>query len=94
MKRIAIVLLSVVMLSGASSVLLAGPVNINTADAATLALELNGVGTVLAQAIVEDRQKNGRFESPEALTRVAGIGDRVIENNRTSILVDDTEASN
>lgn len=66
---------------------LAGPVNINTADAETLAAELNGIGPALARAIVEDRDRNGRFETPEALMRVSGIGVRVIENNRDFILV-------
>ncbi len=42
---------------------LAGPVNLNTADAATLARELDGIGPAKAQAIVEYRQKNGPFKS-------------------------------
>lgn len=81
-------------LSGLAAVLhslcaIAGPVNINTADAATLAQELVGVGPALAAAIVEDRAKNGRFDSPEDLTRVSGIGMRIVENNRQFILVSD-----
>lgn len=66
----------------------AGPVNINTADAETLAAELNGVGPALARAIVEDRNRNGLYTTPEALTRVSGIGMRLIENNREFIRVD------
>lgn len=66
----------------------AGPVNINTADAATLAAELTGVGPALAAAIVEDRDRNGTFSRPEDLTRVSGIGMRVVENNREYILVE------
>ena len=65
----------------------AGPVDINTADADTLAAELVGVGPALARAIVEDRSRNGRFGSAEELTRVSGIGMRIIENNREFILV-------
>ena len=38
---------------------LAGPVNVNSADAETLAKELNGVGLSKAQAIVEYREKFG-----------------------------------
>ena len=72
-----------------SAALYAGPVNINTADAETLALELTGVGPALAAAIVEDREMNGDFANPEALTRVRGIGERIIEMNRTNILVND-----
>jgi len=67
--------------------LLAGPVNINTADAETLAAELSGVGPALAAAIVMDRQENGSYPNAEALMRVRGIGERVIEINRENILV-------
>ena len=65
----------------------AGPVNINTADAATLATELTGVGPALAEAIVADRKTNGNFATPQALTRVKGIGDRIVEMNKANILV-------
>jgi competence protein ComEA len=67
----------------------AGPVNINTADAATLASELTGVGPALAEAIVADRKANGNFATAEALTRVKGIGERIIEMNKANILVAD-----
>jgi competence protein ComEA len=67
----------------------AGPVNINTADATTLAAELTGVGPALAQAIVKDRAEHGKFDSPDALTRVKGIGQKVVEQNRANILVAD-----
>jgi len=78
---------SLLLIAGASA--LADPVNINTADAATLAAELNGVGPALAEAIVRDREQNGRYDSPEALMRVRGIGTRIVEQNRANILVDD-----
>jgi competence protein ComEA len=67
----------------------AGPVNINTADAAKLASELTGVGPSLAEAIVADRQANGNFATPEALMRVKGIGERIVEINKANILVAD-----
>jgi competence protein ComEA len=73
-----------------SAALYAGPVNINTADAETLAFELTGVGPALAAAIIEDREMNGDFESPEALTRVSGIGERIVEMNRPNILISDS----
>ncbi len=57
-------------------------VNINTADAATLARELVGVGDSRAAAIVAYRNQNGPFRSVEELTLVKGIGPRVIEQNR------------
>jgi competence protein ComEA len=71
----------------------AGPVNINTADAETLAEELAGVGPALAAAIVQDREENGRYEAPEEIMRVRGIGARVLEQNREYILVADEEKS-
>jgi competence protein ComEA len=66
----------------------AGPVNVNTADAATLAQELDGVGPAKAQAIVEYRQKNGAFRSADDLLKVDGIGERVLEQNRANIRLD------
>lgn len=78
------------LLGLAPGVLLAGPVNINTADANTLAAELSGVGPALAAAIVSDREVNGRYATPEALMRVKGIGQRIIELNRANILVSDS----
>jgi competence protein ComEA len=87
MKRIFAGVLAAIALTG-SLVANAGPVNINTADAATLAAELTGIGPALARAIVDERDKNGRFERPEDLTRVSGIGMNVIETNREFILVD------
>jgi competence protein ComEA len=45
----------------------AGPVDINTADAKTLARELKGIGLARAQAIVDYRAKNGPFKSADEL---------------------------
>ncbi len=64
---------------------LAGPVDINTADAATIARELNGVGDSRARAIVEYREKNGRFASPDDVLKVSGIGPQVLKLNRENI---------
>ncbi|MEL6449196.1 MAG: helix-hairpin-helix domain-containing protein [Pseudomonadota bacterium] len=69
----------------------AGPVNINTADAETLANELEGVGITKARAIVAYRNANGPFTTAEALTEVTGIGARTIEVNRANILLEDSE---
>lgn len=70
----------------------AGPVNINTADEDALVAELDGVGPSLAASIVRDREENGRYESADQITRVRGIGRRVLEDNREYILVDDEES--
>jgi competence protein ComEA len=71
----------------------AGPVNVNTADAGTIAKELDGIGRAKAQAIVEYRQKNGPFRSPEDLLKVQGIGEKVLEQNKGNIRVDRTGAA-
>jgi competence protein ComEA len=68
-----------------AGVALAGPVNLNSADAATLAKELDGIGPAKAQAIVDFRQKNGPVKRPEDLLKVDGIGERVLEQNRGNI---------
>jgi competence protein ComEA len=87
LKKIVIAGLALAALAPLGAV--AGPVNINTADAATLAAELTGVGPALAEAIVADRKANGNFATAEALTRVKGIGTRIVELNKTNILVSD-----
>jgi competence protein ComEA len=68
-------------------VALAGPVNINTADAEAISRSLQGVGLSKARAIVEYRQKHGPFKSAEDLSLVKGIGDKTVELNRDNILV-------
>lgn len=65
----------------------AGPVNINTADAGTLARELDGIGAAKAEAIVAYREQFGAFKSADDLTRVQGVGNRILEINRGNILV-------
>jgi competence protein ComEA len=63
----------------------AGPVNINTADAATLARELTGIGLKRAQDIVAYRQKHGPFRSADELALVKGIGPSTIAKNRDNV---------
>ena len=54
------------------------PVNINTADADTLAA-LPGIGQVLAERIVAYRRQNGSFRAIEEITNVEGIGEKKAE---------------
>ena len=65
----------------------AEPIDINTADSESLAAGLNGVGQAKAQAIVAYREANGPFGSTEELTRVKGIGTRILDLNRNNIRV-------
>ena len=65
----------------------AGPVDINSADAATISAELKGVGLSKARAIVEYRKKHGPFRNADELTLVKGIGERTVELNRANIRV-------
>ncbi len=66
----------------------AGALNINTADAESLASGLNGVGDAKAVAIVEYRQQNGPFKSIDDLALVKGIGEGTVDKNRENIVVE------
>lgn len=77
------------MLALVTGIAFAGPVNINTADAETLAAELDGVGVSRAAAIVAYREANGPFRSTDELLNVKGIGEGVLEKNRENILLSD-----
>lgn len=65
----------------------AGPVDINAADAETISNELKGIGLAKAEAIVEYRKKHGPFKSPGDLSLVKGIGERTVEINAADIRV-------
>ena len=79
--------LSAVVLALSPCWLFAGPVDINAADAETIALELNGVGVSRAQAIVDYRNEYGRFQTEDDLLNVGGIGPHILEVNRTNIVI-------
>jgi competence protein ComEA len=76
-----------------ASTAIAGPVNINTADAKTLARELDGVGKAKADAIVAYRDKNGPFKNTEDLAKVKGLGKKLIEQNRANLRFEAEKAS-
>lgn len=88
MTRLLRIIGSIVIAALVPIVVWAGPVNINTADAKTLAKELDGIGAAKAQAIVDYRQKNGAFKTADDLLKVDGIGAKVLEQNRDNIRVD------
>ncbi|HCK76143.1 MAG TPA: competence protein ComEA [Gammaproteobacteria bacterium] len=66
----------------------ADPVDLNQADARTLAENILGVGPVLAEAIVAYRLENGAFLSAEQLLEIPGVGPKILEKNEKSLLVD------
>ncbi len=63
-------------------------VDVNRAAVAELAA-LPGVGPGLAQRIVEERERRGRFDSPEALRYVLGMGPKKLAAIRRFITVSD-----
>ena len=65
----------------------AGPVDINSADAETIAAELNGIGLAKAKEIVEYRNKYGPFKSAKDLSLVKGVGEKTVERNLDNIRV-------
>lgn len=65
-----------------------GKVNINHADAQTLAT-IDGIGEKTAQRIIEYRQRNGEFASIENIMDVSGIGEKKFEDIKDSICVSD-----
>lgn len=63
----------------------ATPVNVNKADAGTIARSLDGIGPSKAQAIVAWRQAHGPFKKVEDLAQVKGIGKGTLDRNRDAI---------
>lgn len=63
-----------------------GLVNINVASAEELCA-LTGVGEATANAIIEERESNGPFSSPEDIMRVSGIGEKKYQKMRDQICV-------
>ena len=72
----------------------AAPVNVNTADAQTLATNISGVGAKKAQAIIKYRKLNGPFKSAQDLIKVKGIGKKLIERNRDDLVFSAVAAQN
>ncbi|MFT4020904.1 MAG: ComEA family DNA-binding protein [Acinetobacter sp.] len=56
--------------------------SLNSATQTELQQKLFGVGEKKAQAIIQYRQKNGKFNSIDELKNVKGIGDKLFQKNR------------
>ena len=65
-----------------------GRVNINSADAQTLASGLKGIGESRAMEIVRYREAYGPFASIDELAEVKGIGKSTLDSNRDVITLD------
>ena len=63
-------------------------VNVNEADAASIANMLVGIGISRAQAIVDYRDQYGRFYSAQELTSVKGVGQSTVEKNLSRISIE------
>ena len=63
----------------------ATPVNINKADAATIAASLDGVGKAKAEAIVAWRDAHGPFKTLDDLRQVKGMGPATLKRNENAI---------
>ncbi|MCB1858333.1 MAG: helix-hairpin-helix domain-containing protein [Gammaproteobacteria bacterium] len=86
MERYTRMLFAILLLMSVTAVT-ASPVDINTADAQTLADNLSGIGISKANAIVAYRDRNGPFQAADELIRVKGVGEKILELNRDSITI-------
>jgi competence protein ComEA len=66
----------------------AEPLDVNRADVPALS-RLPGMSPALAQRVVEERERRGRFDSPEALRYVLGMGPKKLAAIRPFITVHD-----
>lgn len=87
-KRITPLLAMLLCLAFSLPALAATPVDINSADAATIAANLDGVGMVKARAIVDYRKAHGPFKQASDLTHVKGIGKSTLAHNKDAIQLD------
>lgn len=78
---IGVALLIPIVLSTGAFAQTDSPVNINAADAATLAKSIDGLTLRQAEAIVAFRAAHGPFESFDELVQVDGVGWSLLKAN-------------
>ncbi len=61
-------------------------ININSADIETLS-QLPGIGKKTAQQIIDYRNTNGKFTSPDELLKVKGIGQKKFDKLKSLLTV-------
>jgi competence protein ComEA len=88
MKLIQSILLACAIALTPMAAVAGGSVNINTANAQTLARMIKGIGLKKAQAIVAYRTRHGRFKTVDQLQNVKGIGKKTIDRSRSVLKVD------
>jgi len=83
-------LLALTLLIASLASTAADVVNLNAADADTLAAAMVGIGPAKAAAIVAYREQHGPFKTVDDLLLVQGIGESTLAKNRDRV----TAASN
>jgi len=69
----------------ASGLTVAGIIDVNSADAKSMARGLDGIGLAKARAIVAYRNQHGKFSSLNQLLQVKGVGKKTLDRNRDKI---------
>jgi competence protein ComEA len=73
--------------------LAATPVDVNHANAQTIAASLDGIGMSKAKAIVAYRNAHGPFKSVDDLGNVKGVGTKTLARNHAAIRLHETGTS-
>ncbi|PKG81718.1 competence protein ComE [Colwellia sp. 75C3] len=71
---------------GQSTQVIQQVVNLNNSTFEQL-VTLKGVGQAKAQAIIVYRKKVGAFKSIDELTKVSGIGEKIVSQNKTRLSI-------
>ena len=87
-------ILTLLILMFTTGFAVAGIIDVNTADAKSLAKSLDGIGLAKAKAIVEYRSQHGKFSSLEQLLQVKGVGKKTLDRNRDKITLETGTGSN
>lgn len=68
-------------------------VNVNKADAQTIANSLDGIGLAKAEAIVAYRGAHGPFKNVDDVGNVKGVGEKTLTRNRDAIHLSGAQSS-
>ena len=79
-------LTTILMLLLTAAIAFAGTININTATSTELQ-QLPGIGASKAQSIVDYREAHGLFKRISDITKVKGIGNKILEKIREDIVL-------